>query len=350
MKSCLSLLLIGTILLPHALAQSSTPQAAKVVVCRVEEGAIARTREALGSVYYKEMSNLATEVEGKVVEVLFEEGEHLDEGTVMVRLDSSLLESDLRAAKARTLQAETDVKLERARLERGESLLKDEVTTPQQYDDMRFTVEAAEHRLEQAKAEVNRIERELEKKTIRAPYDGRVIERMTEVGDWKSAGATVAIFARDDLFDVIVNVQEDILRYVKPATPVDVRVAGTLVPGEIVTVIPKGDIPSRMFPVKIRVEGRPWILEAMSAQAQMPASEEMPCMVVPRDAVIRDGHESVVYRVEDGRAVRAPVDVVGYEGLTAGIRGDGIHVGAVVVTKGHERLRPGQAVEIIESS
>ncbi|MBM3289738.1 MAG: biotin/lipoyl-binding protein, partial [Candidatus Hydrogenedentes bacterium] len=99
-------------------AQGGPPQAApaKVNVCTVEEGTLVQNELCAGNVFYKEVSQLATEVGGKVTEVLFEEGQHLDKGAVMVRLDYALLESELRAARADVLQAETQLKLEHARL------------------------------------------------------------------------------------------------------------------------------------------------------------------------------------------------------------------------------------------
>ena len=75
------------------------PPAAKVTVCPLESGSIARTQLMPGNIFFKEVSNVATEVNGKVVEVHFEEGQHLEKGDVMVRLDHLLLDSELGAAQ-----------------------------------------------------------------------------------------------------------------------------------------------------------------------------------------------------------------------------------------------------------
>ncbi|NUM53788.1 MAG: efflux RND transporter periplasmic adaptor subunit [Candidatus Hydrogenedentes bacterium] len=321
-------------------------QAAKVSVSVVEEGIIAPNIEWEGNVFYKEVSQLATEVDGKVTEVLFEEGQHIDKGAVMVRLDFVLLEAEHRAAKALVLQAETQAKLERARLDRAQSLLKDEVTTPQEYDDIRFTAEAADHRVEVAKAEVERLEREIEKKTIRAPFSGRVVDRTSEIGDWKNTGDTVAVFARDDLYDVIVNVTEASVVHAKVGMTIAIRVAGKTFPGEIVTVIPRGDTKNRTFPVKIRVEKQEWLVEGMTAWATLPDGEARNCVIVPRDAILQDGSQRYVYRVDKGLPVRTVVTIVGRDGLRTGIEANGIKSGDEVIVRGQERIRPGQPIDI----
>lgn len=330
---------------PGALAQ---PPVAKVAVCTVNTGTLALSQEFNGNVFYKEVSNLATEISGKVVEVLFEEGDHLDKGTVMVRLDYVLIEAQLRAAQALVRQYETQLEQERVRMERARSLLKEEVTTPQEFDDMRFTVQTAEHRVEAAKAEVERIEREIEKKTIRAPFSGRVIDRQTEVGDWKDSGDTIAIFARDDLYDVIVNVPEQFLAFIEPGSAVDVTVAGKTLAGSIVTVIPRGDTVSRTFPVKVRIHGQPWLIEAMVASVRLPTGQKTDSLYVPLDAILLGQPENVVFKVESGRARRIPVEIVGNSGLSAYFRADGVSPGDRVIVKGHERLRDGDPVEVIQ--
>lgn len=326
------------------------PQAAKVNVCAVEQGTVAPNREWKGNVFYKEVSQLATEMDGKVTEVLFEEGQHIDKGAVMVRLDYTLLDSELRAAQAAVAQAETQHKLEQARLERAQDLLKKEVTTPQEYDDIRFTAEAAEHRVEVAKASVERMQREIEKKTIRAPFNGRVVDRMTEVGDWKNTGETVAIFARDDLFDVMVNVAEEAVVHAQTGTTVDVRVAQRTFPGEVVTVVPRGDTQTGTFPVKIRVQQQGWLIEGMTAFATLPDGEPRTCMIVPRDAILQEGSQYYVYRIQNGQPQRTVVTIVSREGLRAGIEAEDLKSGDEVIIRGHERLRPGQPIEIVQSS
>jgi len=331
-----------------AMGFAQGPPPAMVTVGTVEEGRLTPTAVHNGVVFFKEVSNLATEVAGIVQEVLFEEGQHIKAGSPMVGLDHVLLDAELQASKALVLQYEAQLELEKVRLERAKDLLEDEVTTPQEFDDIRFTVQSFAHRVEAAKADAVRIEREIAKKTIRAPFDGVVVDRMTERGEWKREGDTIAVFARDDLFDVIVNLPETDLRWVQPELSVDMSIAGESVTGTVVTVISRGDPTMRTFPVKIRVTGQEWLLEFMSADVRMPSGAEITCTTVPRDAVILDGNDNVIFVVQDNAAMRMPVEVLGYQDMRAGVRAEGLAPGMQIVTKGHERLRNGQPVTIIQ--
>jgi RND family efflux transporter MFP subunit len=326
------------------LAQGPPP--ARVVVGEVREGLLAPTSEFKGTVYFKEVSELATEVGGKVLEVRFEEGSRVSEGDVLVRLDAVLLQAELRAAQAAFQQGEAQLAQEQARLERTEPLLRDRVTTPQVFDDVRYTVESFRHQVAARSAEVERIQEELKRKTIRAPFDGIVVARQTEVGEWKQEGDAIAVIAREDLFDVVVNIPQEHLNWVQTGDEVTMEIQGRPIVGAVAAVVPRGDVATRTFPVKVRVTDQPWLLEGMSALVGMPAGSETACLLVPRDAVLLQQGENLVYYAENNAAVRLPVSVVGYDGQEAGIHADGLETGTQIIVKGHERLRDGQAIEV----
>ena len=324
-----------------AFAGEGGPPPAKVKVATIEAGTLSPTAEFKGTVYFKEMSDLATEVAGKVTDVLFEEGDHFSEGDTMVR-------QELESAKAALLQSKAQLKLEQVRLERAGTLLEDEITTEQEYDDIKYTVESYGHRASMLEAQVHRLEEQIRKKTTSAPYDGIVITRQTELGEWKREGDTVAVIARADVFDVIVNLPEQNLAYIEPGREVGITIGDRTFEGEIVAIIPKGDVATRTFPVKIRVTDQDWLLEAMSGVVEMPVGAPAECLLVPRDAVLLERGRNVAYTIRDGAAAPVPVEVIGYDGLRAGIAGDGLQEGGSIIIKGHERLREGQPVEVME--
>ena len=348
MTTRIALVVGGCVCLCWGAYPQEGPPPAKVVVATIEEGTLTPTSEFKGTVYFKEVSRVATEVSGKVIEVLFEEAEHLEEGAPMVRLDDALLKTALNAAKALYEQSKTQLAQEEVRLARAELLLEDEVTVPQDYDDLKFTVESLTHKVAAYKAEADRLELEIAKQTTRAPYDGVVIERLTELGEWKSGGSTVAEFARDKVFDVMVNLPEENLPWLKVGDGVAVMGRGQAFPGRIEAVIPRGDVNTRTFPVKIRVEGQEGLLEGMTTQVRLPIGERVDCLLIPRDAVLLEAGRDIVVVVREGRAGRVPVQVIGHDGLSAGVQGDGLEAGMSVVVKGHERVRDGQPVEVME--
>jgi multidrug efflux pump subunit AcrA (membrane-fusion protein) len=105
---------------------------------------------------------------------------------------------------------------------------------------------------------------------------------------------------------------------------------------------------TRTFPVKIRVSNPTSLLEGMEARVVLPVGARLHTLMVPRDAVLTMSGRTVIVTVLDSKAVIIPTQVVGYQGMKAGINAQRISEGMKVVVKGNERLRDGQPVTIIE--
>ena len=324
------------------------PGPANVAITEIKTGMLAPTIAYQGTIYFKEVSQLATEVEGQVVEVLFEQGDRVARGMPMVRLDAEILSKNLEVARASLRQRQTQYNQEQVRLERARVLLEDEITTPQEFDDIRFNLEALEHAISAARAETDRLALEVNRKVIRAPFDGVVVERRTEPGEWKSKGETIAVFALDNVHDVIINIPESQLNWIQAGETVNITLNNKSIPGEIIGIMPRGDVVSRTFPVRIRITDESGLLEGMSTTVQLPSGQMQEALLVPRDAVmLRDGR-SIVFTVNDSTATLHEIEVLGYSGRDVGIHANGLQAGMAVIVKGHERLRPGQEVTIID--
>ncbi|UCF58005.1 MAG: efflux RND transporter periplasmic adaptor subunit [Deltaproteobacteria bacterium] len=317
---------------------------ANVVVSDVKTGMVAEKSEFVGTVYYVEVSDVASEVNGKVKTVRFEEGQRVKKGSILVRLSSDLLEKQLVAT--RSSYEQILVELERAILDlrRVENLIKQGSVSEQLYDENRFKVKGLEKRAASLEADVERIEVELEKKRIRAPFDGVVIERTVDRGEWLSPGSKVATIAKDDLVDVVVDIPEGVIRFVREGMDLSVKAGGRLVKGKVFAIVPKGDVAIRTFPLKIRIKNSASLIEGMEARVDLPIAEKKKTLIVPRDAIITMFGRTVVFAVIEGKAKMIPVKVMGYEGKIAGAIATGLKEGMKVVVKGNERLRDGQSV------
>ncbi|MGD9076640.1 MAG: efflux RND transporter periplasmic adaptor subunit [Desulfobacteraceae bacterium] len=317
---------------------------AKVVVSDVKKGMVAEKYEFIGTVYYVEVSDVASEVNGKVESVSFEEGQRVKKGNILVRLSSDLLEKQLVATRS----SHEQVLVERERavldLKRIENLIKGGSVSEQLYDEHRFRVMGLEKRAASLQANVERINVELGKKRIRAPFDGVVIERSVDRGEWLSPGSKVATIARDDMVDVVVDVPERMIRFVKEGMSLNVEVGVGVVKGKVFAIVPRGDVATRTFPLKIRILNSASLKEGMEARVALPIAEKKKSLVVPRDAVITMFGRTVLFAVVESKAKMIPVKVIGYESGMAGVNAQGLKEGMKVVVKGNERLRDGQPV------
>jgi RND family efflux transporter MFP subunit len=211
-------------------------------------------------------------------------------------------------------------------------------------------------------AEVERIDDQLGKHIIRAPFDGWVVERFAEKGQWLARGGLVARIAELDTVEVEVRVPEVSIGAIVAGA--DVRLEVDAAPahtwlGTVAKVIPQADVLSRSFPVRIAVENRiehgvPMLKGGMLARAWLPAGKAGRVTVVPKDAIVLGGPQPLVYVVAPEAAVAPTGTATGTVraapvALGAAVEGnveirDGLPADALVVIRGNERLRPGATV------
>ncbi|QGY40162.1 efflux RND transporter periplasmic adaptor subunit [Pseudodesulfovibrio cashew] len=347
MKACLRVTLLLLAVLAFAAsasAQGGDRPPSPVVVAKVTSGDMAPQSEFIGTVYFTEISNVASEVTGKVTEILVKDGQRVKQGDVMVVLSSSMLDKSIRNARALAQQAKAAFESAKLEHQRVAALFKTRSVAEGEFDSKRLTADGLQYQYEAKQATVDRLLEEAAKKKIRAPYDGVVIDVKANRGEWMSIGSVVAVTARDDEFEVVVNAPKEAFGVVKPGLKVGLKVAGSELPGEVFAVVPKGDVATRTFPVKIRVENNGSLAQGMEARVVLPKGLGGNTLIVPRDAVISARGQQVVWAVLDGKAVPMPVYVVGFRGLSAGVKSKKLQEGMDIVVKGNERLRPGQAV------
>ena len=329
-----------------AIAQEKAqgPPPARVVTAKSVSGMTAPQVEIIGTVYFPEVSDVASEVSGRVVAVDFEEGGRVKKGQILVRIDTELLEKGLLATRASFEQAEASLERSRIDLSRISKLFESESVSEREYDDARYGVRELEKKAESLKAEVDRLALQIIKAKVPAPFGGVVLTKYVQRGEWLSPGAKAATVARDDFVDVVVDVPGDVFPFVKPGQEAEVRAGGRTLTAKVFAVIPKGDVATRTFPVKVRAANTMGLVQGMEARVRLPAGEKIKAVIVPRDAVIQSQGRTVVFVVKEGAASLIPVTVAAYMGMEAAVHGPGLTEGMDIVIKGNERLRPGQAV------
>ncbi|TWU41075.1 efflux RND transporter periplasmic adaptor subunit [Novipirellula artificiosorum] len=198
-----------------------------------------------------------------------------------------------------------------------------------------------------------------EKYTLRAPFDGFVSAELSEKGAWVKQGDAVAEVVEIDPIEIEVFVPETGIRFVKLGGAVNVAVEA--IPdqpfvGTIERIVPLADSRSRTFPVRVRVanqkvEGRHPLLPGMLARVTLPAGTLEPRTLVPKDALQLSGSNAVVFRVIEKKADIVPVttgpSLGSWIAVSPVVPGQ-LNEGDLVITRGNERLRPGQDVKINE--
>jgi multidrug efflux pump subunit AcrA (membrane-fusion protein) len=128
---------------------------------------------------------------------------------------------------------------------------------------------------------------------------------------------------------------------------IELRIGADQLTGEVTAIIARGDVATRTFPVKLKIETATPLLEGMTARARMPIGASVECLLLPRDAILNQLGANFVFTVQDGVAHKHPVQIIGYDAMTAGISAPDLGPGQLFIVKGHERLLEGDAVQVV---
>jgi membrane fusion protein (multidrug efflux system) len=332
-------------------AQEKGPPAALVKVAEVSQVEMAPQVQLIGTAQPKLISIVASDIEGIVEKFDAHEGDFVKKGAVLAQLEDSLLRIELKGAQANKADTEAQLSRARADLKRSTKLIATETISDKQYTDDRAEVQSLEARVRRLEAEIEHKRDSIAKKIIRAPFSGFVVKEHTDLGQWVEKGGPIVTLADLSTMEILVDVPE---RYVPKlvlggSTQVTVDALNTgRFTGKIVAIIPVGDSASRTFPVKISVENRDnHIKGGMLCRVNFALGRADLVLAVPKDAVVNMGQSHLIYVVQEGVAKPLPVQLGNASDSMIEIKG-AVEPGMQVVTRGNERLRPGQPVQIIK--
>jgi membrane fusion protein (multidrug efflux system) len=326
---------------------------------------VAVTIGAVGTLVPPEAVTVTTEAAGRVAEVVFTEGDRVEAGELLVRLERDEDEARVREAEARVVQR----RRETARL--AELFARDFVSANE--------VERADAALQEAQAALAIAREALDERGIEAPFAGITGRRLVSPGAFLEAGAPITRLTQtvplDLLFEVpgrqIAGLRTGLrVEAVTPAYP------GETFVGEVTFVGAEVDPATRTLPLEATLPNESGRLKPGMFVNVSLVLESRDALTAPEAAVISRGPRQLVYRVEDGGSGEAqaaqrepppprpptamrdgdeerPWRVVTVT-VETGVRRDGwveirsgLAAGDRVVTEGHAALRDGMRVRLM---
>lgn len=314
-------------------AERGAPPPTPVVLATAEETRLVREVRGLGNVLATSSVMLAAEITGRVTALSFEEGAEVAEGAVLVTLDPGPAEAELRAAQAEA--AELEQQLSRSsRLARGGFAPRGDVADLRQ-------------RLAGAQARSAAAESRLSQSRIVAPFAGRLGLKQVSVGALVQPGTPlVALDAVDPIELHFAVPEQEIGRFDAGAA---VRATSTAMPerefaGQVQVIAPRVDPALRTVTVVARLPNEDRRLRpGMLMQVTVAAEVVEQAVTVPPRAVVMQGPEHFVFRVQDGIARRTPVRIGQRTPQRMEIL-DGLLAGTPVVLEGLQGLQDGARV------
>lgn len=348
-------LLSALILLPSAIiAEERKPvlPPAKVVVAQIQEKMVVENTAIVGVLYFDRVSSLSTEVAGLVRSVHFREGDRVKRGGVLLTLNTDFIDKDIELVETKIEQVGVQIEKTDKDLTRFKRLYRQQAIPEREYDDVGFKRRDLVKQSDALKKQLEIARLKKAKGVIRAPFNGVILAKKAEVGNWIAPGHELCrIGSSEDVF-VKVPVAEELLVYSNKGDVVDVTVNAfdKKLKGTIAGIMPVADPRTKNVMLKIRLPRMETAVENLSATVFVPVSGRKRLKLIPRDALVTLQGKDIVFTVNDNKAVPVPIHIVSFLGEFAGIKASEIPDGAMVVVDGNERLRPEQPVEIIEIS
>lgn len=327
-----------------AQSEAFAPPPETVTVAQVQNDTWEVSLTAVGSLEAVQGVMITAELSGKVIKIDFESGANVNEGDLLVQQDISTEKAQLRAA-------ESELQLAKVNFERSGKLLPDNVISQSSYD-------STEARYQQAQAQLDNIRAVIAKKTIRAPFSGRLGIRLINLGQVINEGD--AIVSLQSLDPIYVNFQLPQQELAKIGVGMPVRVTTDTLPdqmisGTVTAINPEVDSATRNIRVQATLKNvQEKLRPGMFANVAVVMPKKKQVLAIPATAVLYAPYSDSVFVLENagneknpgGKKVRQQFVQLGDKRGDFIAVTDGLEAGDEVVSTGVFKLRNGQSVVV----
>jgi membrane fusion protein (multidrug efflux system) len=331
-------LLAGCAPEPDSQPPADDPPPPNVIVDEARLHDLRREIRALGTTIAREAVDLTARITSMVTAIEFVEGEEVQAGQVLVRLDGTEAEAQLALARAA-------LKETRSRFSRSEALAASGTVSEFQLDELAARLEADEAAVRAAAAR-------LDATVIRAPFDGQIGLRRVSVGSIVAPGDLITTV--DDLRHLLVDfvVAESELGAVRIGMEIETRSPAwgdAVFVGRVIAIDSRVDVATRTVTVRGALPNEDRRLRPGMFLEVSLLGDPRTAIVIPEQAIVPRGERNFVYRVEDGVARRAEV-VLGVRRPGSVEILDGLTPGDLIVIEGTQKVADASPVRTIRST
>jgi membrane fusion protein (multidrug efflux system) len=306
-----------------------------VAVSQARRGSIHATYQATATLEAEKQAEVLARVSGVVKSLAREEGDRIDAG-------GTLLEIENDEYRLRLMQARANRENLQAKFERLEPMARGNLVSQEEFD-------ATRSQLETAKAEEELAQLNLSYTQVRAPFAGRVVQRLVDPGQTVSVGTPLFTVADFEPLLARIHVPSKEFRRLQADQSVELVLdsTGARMHGKITLVSPTIDPQTGTIKISVEIPQYPAGTRPGDFAQVFVITEQRPdALLIPREAVLSEKGEDVVYVAKDGSAERRAVRLGLSNSQDAEIQA-GVEVGESVVVKGQRSLQPGAALKVM---
>jgi RND family efflux transporter MFP subunit len=329
--------------LPGALAAQGFPAPA-VETAQVIQLELAPTMWAPGTVVSRNDARIAAEIPGRITWIA-EPGEHFAAGEVLATIDNQALKIGLAQQQAEIGQLEARLTFNEQELERLQKLTRQNSASRTQLDGATADRQVAVMQLAGARAVRDRLNFDLQRTTVIAPFGGQWVERHQQTGEYTAIGATLGRLVDTTHKEVRARAPINVAPYLDRDMKLVVKADQQTVTQPVRAIIPVGDEVSRSLEIRVLLE-EPAPLVGSAVRVAVPTAFPEVVLAVPRDALVIRQEANYVFRIVEGSAEQVEVKIGNANIDLIAVTGN-LAAGDEVVVRGAERLRDAQSVRVI---
>lgn len=295
---------------PEPATQTPAPAATLTVsVEKVVAQTVTSSVSATGTVAAWQEATIGAEESGlRLTEVLVAEGDHVKAGDVVARLDDSLLKAQLAEQKAAVAQAQATLDSALSAAARADRLLASNAVSAETAEDKATAVKTGKASVDQAEAAAQRLQAQLDRTTIRAPFDGIVSSKPAVAGSIVQAGTELMKIVRDGRLEVGVLVPEKDLAAISAGQPANiVDASGRAFSGNISSIAETVNSTTRLATVYVTVGEGSGLKPGMFARVTIETASSRQLTIAETALVWHDGKPAVFVVDDQGKVGAHPV-------------------------------------------
>ncbi len=306
------------------------------------------TAEAVGTIQALNTATVRAQVDGRLLEITFREGQDVNAGDVLARIDPRTYQAQYDQAVAKLAQDAAQLANARLDLERYVRLAATNAGSRQQADTQRASVKQLEAQLKLDQAQIDSAKTQLDFTTIRAPISGRTGIRLVDTGNILRSGDATGIVTITQVNPIalVFNLPQQQLQALRAGMKKG-DVAVQALEADNKTLIESGKIDvidnlvdSTTGTIKTKAQFankdlRLWPGQFVNVRVFISALQDV--ITIPSGAVQRGPSGPYVYLIKDDQVAQTDV-TIGLQNETLAVVTKGIDPGARVVTSGFGRL------------
>ena len=332
--------------------QANTEKPAKVSVKTVKKEYISETYIVTSRIAPFKSDTISVKSPGPIEWVGVEVGDFVKKGNVLLKIENDELEADKNNKEGELSESLAKLELEEKKLERLKSLMNSPSFKRAEYEDQINIVKAAEGNLIKITSQYNKAKIIYDDAILKAPYSGVISKRLVTKGNYVNTGTPVFEIVNNERFEIEANIPSDKIPLLNKKKEAEIILPdGKILKSSFRSIVPKENPNTRTVIVRFKPlfdQKKSNLLINQNMNLRIFLKSKKPIKTILKDALLIKNGSTIVYVIEDNIAKLKTVKTgVPYQDSIEIIKG--LNEGEKVVTRGNERLRPNQKVQIEEA-